>query len=1114
MPELKEEQKQAIFHDDGNILVSASAGSGKTFVMIERAIRLICEGKAKVREILAATFTEAAASEMKERLKKALSKKIAQGETRLAEQLSDIYTADICTLHAFCGRLIRTYFFVAGVSPDFKITDEDEASVLREEAMEKTFKEYYDAKEDWFLKLTDRYKSKRTDKSLKDIIFSLYDYCESEKDAEAFMRKSLDFYTESGFNRIKKEYADYFNKQIAPAERDLKFALDGFVSCECESGKTFAEGLLCDIAAIKEKGVYATKNYVKRNVPSALNKPKENVAKYKEKAVAARDALDTLAKRFSANLNDEESDFSALGALKENTCDLFKLTRRFGEIYAEKKREENALDFTDLERYALRVLDDEETRHAVKSRYKYVFVDEYQDVNGVQEEIISRVSDDNLFMVGDVKQSIYGFRGCRPEIFSNKMSKMTENGEKVVSLNCNFRSSDAVIKTVNEIFSYSMTKEYFGQDYKTSSMLVSGGLYGEDKDGRTELHLLLKQAEKREKEQPRIYDVLSEFQKEENENESDIAALVANVIRGELGKEYYDVKSERFKRVEYSDVVILARNKTGAYVEKLVSGLVARGIPVASEVKQNICDFPETATLIDALKLIDCFINDVPLVSVLKSAIGGFTEEDLAEIALYYADNCDDKRGGFYKAFEFYEKNAEGELNKRVKDFIAYFDEIRFLSDYFGAGGVLSRIVTDCKYEEYLLSEPDGEKKVKRVKRLLSLTRREGKKYTVAEFLKKAQNGGDSFTVSECGGENNVRVMTIHASKGLEFPVVIACGLERKTNSREESADVLSDRDYGFAVRYYDENRTFSETPLRGLVKEKLRENRMKEELRLFYVATTRAAYALHLTFEGKVDKRKDEFVGADKFLDYVPADIPVTEWNDGDFGLAEKTVNPRRILFGRTDDAAIAEMKKNFSYRYPYLEDCGLPLKTAVTAANRIYAEEIYEKSRSARGETDERKGITAHKIMELLDFSKAENFDEQIKTMINEGQIDEEQLSGVNLDRIKSAVLSEALGLVVGRTLYREKSFIAQVPAREIFDVKSDEPILIQGVIDLMAENEKDIIIIDYKYSAASPSVLERRYKKQLDLYSATAESLLGKKVVSKILVNLFSGETIEIS
>lgn len=1119
MSELKAEQREAIMHDEGNVLVSASAGSGKTFVMIERAIRLICEGKANVKEILAATFTEAAASEMKERLKKALTEKIAQGETRLAEQLSDVYTADICTLHSFCGRIIRTYFFAAGVAPDFKVIDVDEAETLRAEAMDETFKAFYDGKEQWFLTITDRYKRKRSDKSFKELVAKLYDYCESERDSEEFMQNTLDLYTYGGHAQVLADYKCYLVKRLNVASRELERILYEFRQTENEGGIALVETMLSDIEDIKAGDAYTAKRYENYLPKYSIKIAKEEDEALRAAALDVRTSLKKTLKMFCSNLTDEETDVKRLSELKEHTENLFRVVRAFGERYAAKKEGENALDFTDLERRALRVLKDKEAAQAIKKRYKYIFVDEYQDVNGVQEAIISEICDNNLFMVGDVKQSIYGFRGCRPEIFSGKMKNMRERGEKTILLNHNFRSSDAVINAVNDVFSYSMTEEFFGQNYKDSSALIAGGVYEGGGTGRAELHLLQKAKEEKEKEEPRVYDLSEEIYKSGDKRvKPDISALIANIIRGELTREYYNPKEKKNKRVGYSDIVILSRNKSGPYVENLVGGLVARGIPVASEVKQNICEYPETATLLNALKLIDRFTDDAALVSVLKSPIGGFTEEDLAGIALYYSDNYKGRRGGFLKAFNYFKENADSPLINRITAFSEYFEKMRFLSDYYGAGRILSRIISDCDYEEYLLSEPLGEKKIARVKRLLSLTENGGRQYTVSEFLKKAENGGDAFTVSECGGEDNVRIMTVHASKGLEFPVVIMCGLERGANTSDEIAEVLSDRDYGFAVKYYDdEKRTFSQTPLRGLIKEKLRENRMKEELRLFYVATTRAAYSLHLTFEGETDKRKAEFDGANSFLDYVPADMPVTVWTEDDLDSTEYTREPRKILLSRTDEKLIGDMKKRFAWTYPFEQDTKLPLKTAVTAAahyeNNLKAAEKVDVDRENHGATDEKKGVVAHRIMENLDFSRASEFDLQIKNMLNGGILTEEEASGISLERIRRAANSEVFKTLKDKRLFREKSFIAELPARSVFGYDSDERVLLQGVIDLLAVGEKDVVVIDYKYSLASDKLLVSRYKKQLDLYAEVAEELLGKKVSEKIIVNLFSGAVIAI-
>lgn len=1117
-PKLKKEQEEAVFHNEGNMLVSASAGSGKTFVMIERLIRLVSEKKASVNEILAVTFTEAAAAEMKEKLKKALTKRINEGESGLAEELTEVASSDVCTLHSFCAALLRRYFFAAEVSPDFKIADDDDAKELKNESADEIFRELYEKREEGFIELTARYRKKRSDKTLKENILSLLEFAEAEACPEEFLRNSVKNCEKEGFYATIKEYKRYLDRTAETAVKDAEDALYLFKNAGNERGVAFSSSLIEKAKkALFAESVYA---YAAAEVleQKAIfgTKLSEPELKAKELVVSARDSFYKAVLRAKKHLTDEETDErrSAETALHLNS--LIETAIKIRERYAQKKREENLLDFSDLEHFALKVLSDESVKEAVRAKYKYVFVDEYQDVNGVQEKILSEVSRDNLFMVGDVKQSIYGFRGCRPEIFAGKMTAMKERGEKTVVLNHNFRSAAGVINAVNEIFSYSMTKESSGVSYAEEAMLVSGGEFPEEEEGRSELHLLVTEKKRRtEKEEPRVYDIEKEALREEEKLPA-IASLITEIIRRELKREFYDMKEGRRRGISYSDIAVLTRNKSNSYVTGLVSGLIRHGVPVTSEVKENVCDYPEIAVLINALKLTDCFYSDVPLVSTMLSPIGGFNEEELAAISLLYSDEKGraGKKDGFASAFTYYSERGEEPLKSKVLSFAEYISKIRFLSDFLGAGRTLEKLIEDCGYENYLYASENGEEKVKRLHGFVSAATFGGKNYSVKEFLNKTETAEELFKVPSLGEENAVRVMTIHASKGLEFPVCIVCGLERRTNNEEEREEFLTDRTLGVATRYFDdEKRLVYETPLRGLFREKLYENRVKEELRLFYVAATRAQYSLHLTFEGKEDGRKEEFRGADRFLDYIPKSLPVTEWTEEDLAFTDVTAERRKVLIGKTDEALEEKMKKAFLYRYPFAAETELPLKSTVTEiAEKSFGTEIYSGKRVYLGETDDKKGVTAHRILELYDFNDSD-FIGQINEMEAAGLISEEAVRALDLERLSRAARCETLKNLAGYKLFREQPFTVNVPAEMIYDTKSEEPVLLQGVIDLLATKGGEAIIADYKYSEKSAPALKARYKKQLELYAYAAEKLLGVKVKKKILVNVYAGYETEV-
>ncbi len=1116
MPELKKEQAQAVFHDDGNILVSASAGSGKTFVMIERLIRLIVEGKAGVKEILAVTFTEMAASEMKEKLKSALVQKIYEmgGDKRLTRELQELPTADISTLHAFSARLVRSYFYAVGVAPDFKILDEAQSGALKFECVNKAFRELYESGEEWFKRIVSRHLDRRSDDELKKAVVRMSDRGRENADQDIYLNQAKAIYTESGFNQLLLDFKLELDKKLSRLLDTLSFALRAFSAEGKDKVVEFIKLLASDVEKVKgSSDVYVACGFddYKLDLPKGARFTGELNEIYQQ-VKGVRDEFKELMKNANNGLSDRQTDFNLILAQREHILGLYKIIKRYEQLYAQAKREENGLDFSDLEHFAIQALSDEQIRQEVKNKYKYIFVDEYQDTNGAQEAIISALANDNLFMVGDAKQSIYGFRGCRPEIFLSKLEDMTRKGEKTVLLNHNFRSSNAVIELVNKVFSYSMTKEYFGMSYKDTSMLQAGGVYGEGKDGRVELHLIkTPPRQAKEFEKPRVYDILDQINKPSSGDILPTPTLIASIIEQELKRDFYDPKEKKMRPVNYGDICVLTRNKDNKYVRDIVKTLVGYGIPVVSVVKENVCDHPEIRQLVDAVKLIDCFSQDIPLAGVLKSPVGNFTDEELAEIVVRFND--DKLSGGFYNAFMHYIEVAETPLRDRLLSFYEYFKDIRTIADFAGVYGALKRVVLDKNIEQNLFAEQFGKLKVKRLNRFLSASVVDGKPLSVKEFLDRVERFPQSFGLSDGAEENSVKVMTIHASKGLEFPVVIVCGLERNANDKEEREDIMFDQDLGFALKSYDdEQKTVRETPFRMALRFRMRDNRLKEELRLFYVALTRASYSLHLTFSGSKDGRSKVFAGAKKFLDYVPSDIELTEREADELAPSIKPVGVKTVLIGQADADAVSRMKKDFAYEYPFVDDTLLPLKNSVTNATHELTEDTPPVHVLFDGDSpDAERGNIAHKVMEYFDFNSEKKVYEQAQGLVEKDILTSEQLSKIDLERIDKALSSAVINSVKGKTLYREKDFIVSVDAGLVFDTKSKEQVLLQGIIDLLAVGEQSAIIIDYKYSSLSASSLKSRYAKQLELYAYALEKATGIKTDKKILVNLFSGETI---
>ncbi|MBO5714540.1 MAG: UvrD-helicase domain-containing protein [Clostridia bacterium] len=464
--ELKTEQRQAIYdHDGTDVIVSASAGSGKTFVMIERLIRLILAKKLSVNELLAVTFTEKAAGEMKEKLTSAIIKSINSGNKELKEELLDLNMADICTIDAFCSRLVKRYFYHLDISRDFEIISDYDAFRLKTEALKLTFDKYYATKLPEFLRVVDRFSKYRKDTELRDYIIKIYQIANIEADPNAWLDKTLFYYTEQGLEKLEDDYLKTIKSKIKVQIATAKLLKD----------KALGEGILpyadnMQLIIDEMTGLLSYKNIydfngieleLGGNIPSVDTT--EDLAEFKKVFQAERNKVKNNVKALIASIGTKTDERTRVLSTKDDYLVITMLVKDFANNYFNLKKEENKFDFADISRFALQLLKNEEVGKAVREKYKNIFIDEYQDVNGVQEEIFSHLAKDNEFMVGDVKQSIYGFRGCNPDLFDTKQ-KAFDVENKAIKLNYNFRSAPIILDRVNDIFDGIMLEDNFGID--------------------------------------------------------------------------------------------------------------------------------------------------------------------------------------------------------------------------------------------------------------------------------------------------------------------------------------------------------------------------------------------------------------------------------------------------------------------------------------------------------------------------------------------------------------------------------------------------------------------------------------------------------------------------
>lgn len=1107
-------EQRAAIEAEGEVLVSASAGSGKTYVMVEKLISLILQGKADVSSVLAVTFTNLAAAEMKERLRAALVASInevkdEQTRARLKLQLSEVSSSDISTVHSFCTNVIRRYFYETDTAGNFRVADEEESEKLLERAVSLTFDDLLEAQDAQFLRLCRVYAGGKGFSRLREELLKAYKKLVSRADYADFLRGIPQKYTRENFEALAAELFAPVQKsaqKLAEQCRDLGERVRPYA----EQGifASTADAFFKERVVLAERLLAAEDVFQAASVLSEYGKMISKPRCYAEKKGGGEEAAALNAetekikprvegiKQALEGLRPREEEYAAFVNAGETSAALGALLLAFDERYAQLKRRAGVLDFSDLEHKCLELLSIPRVREEVASRYTHVFIDEYQDVNPVQERILSLVSGENVFMVGDAKQSIYGFRGCSASFFTEKYERLRSAG-RALTLNGNFRSCSNVLDAVNALFSQSMTQASCSIDYKATSMMRAGT--PEQAGGEVYIEFV-PEREREEKAERDVYSVAAQLGTEQGDFSAE-GALVADLVAEELSRTRHDpVLGE--VRNEYGDIVVLTRSKQGQ-MQRIVRELVRRGIPVAAAAEVNICDYPEVKTMLSVLSYLDNGEQDIPLAAALKSPLGGLSDAELARIRL-----AAEGKESFCAACRRYAEGGD-ETAEKIRKFYEKTQRLRLEMNVRGAAETIERVLSLSGMELSLLATPCGAEKVRRLRRLVSACA----DLSVAGFLEKLKNAQNKIGFAESGGENAVRVMTMHASKGLEFPVVIVAGMNTPF-SGEDLKGILFDDEWGFASNAYDfESYISSETVLRAVVKARLRRKRAEDEMRILYVALTRAKSTLHLIFEREKAYDDDETKSAGSFADFIDLEKfshlvrPV-------FGSELVPPQARVLTAEKADGDACRALAEGYRRPYAYADSLSLPVKTSASALLRSRGSTEEEVPERQKGEfyaspQDAQTGTAYHAFLERADFS-APPRDEAARVC---ALLKEQGFAGVDEKKGTEILALPVFSQLEGYTLYRERAFLLTLPACELFSTTSRDEVLLQGVIDLMAVRGEECIIIDYKYSSHGAQRLLDDYLPQLKIYAAAAGRQAGVKRVRAYILNIALGFSVEV-
>lgn len=884
-----EEQELAINTRKCNLLVAAAAGSGKTAVLVERIIKMITEGEnpVDIDKLLVVTFTNAAASEMRERIGDAISKALEKDPSSevLQRQLALLNRASITTMHSFCLEVIKNNFHLIDLDPGFRIGDQTECELIKQDILADLFEDMYAKDDECFKDLVEAYGGSKSDDNLNSIILKFYNFIMSGPWPEAWLKDKVEEFNINSIEELEgKKWIEVLKESII---LDLNNAYSMLTQARdiAEMGgglEPYLVNIYPEIIQVEELKIALSEGIVKfynklMGVSFGRLKSVRKASVDDEKALEKTKSLRDESKKIIENLRDNVFETSLEEAVlgMKKMYPLMKclkdLVIEFSNRYRDKKREKDILDFNDLEHLCLEILIDKDEEGNIKpsqvalefkDKFEEVLVDEYQDSNTIQETIVGMVSrrdveNPNVFMVGDVKQSIYRFRQAKPELFLEKYNTYSKKQGKNIKIQLykNFRSRDEVIKGVNYIFKEIMSRVVGELEYTDEEALNLGASYSKTEDdnyvvgGKIELNILDKSTEVEE-------EVLIE---EEDLGTINLEArIVANRIKELLsnkdGKVFkvLDKGTGEYRPVTYKDIVILLR-ATKNWSEVFLDELGAEGIPVYADTGSGYFESIEIRTIMSLLKVIDNPMQDIPLIALLRSPIMSFSAEDLTNIRLV------DKDKYFYEniiSISKEEFDCEKELIEKCNIFLERLSVWRKKSIYTPIDEFIWYLYTDTAYYGYVGAMPNG---VLRQANLRILFQR-AKQYeqtsfkglfNFINFINKLRKSSGDMGSAKVLGENEdvVRIMSIHKSKGLEFPVVFVCGSGKQFNLMDLNNNILYHEELGFGPELVDLDKRVSYPTLpKEAIKQRIRLETLSEEVRILYVAFTRAKEKLIIT--------------------------------------------------------------------------------------------------------------------------------------------------------------------------------------------------------------------------------------------------------------------------
>ncbi len=1153
-------QEKAVTYPVNDILVTAAAGSGKTQVLTGRILNRITNENADISKMLVITFTNAAAAEMRSRISKKIAEAVSENpkSRHLRRQLAMVGSSDISTIHSFCLNVLKSYFYIPDIDPSFKIAENYDIKIMKAEALSEAMDYFYDTENEDFLSSVELLCGSKNDTAVGEMADKLWKFASSTPFPSEWLTDAKERYAD-----IRKNFYIYSNVLMNKAEIHLKSAKEAMGDCieyirsvpEYESKtETFLEdeeyfaSLLA--SPLTWDGIYDALDYsIKSSMRKFSKAEPEWKAPLKRLIDKAKNSFGKI-KEYITMPYDEALMHSE--SMAKAVSSIVEVTLKAMEIYDLKKAEKNVLDFNDLEHLTIKILTSRDSEgniipssaaNEIRDKYTDIFVDEYQDTNDVQETILKMISGEskgkpNLFMVGDMKQSIYKFRMTNPKkIFGEKSASFTEvenateNDKHIkIALSLNFRSRKEILDAVNSVFDRLMTEEAGEVAYVGTERFECGSnCYTEPLDTSACNFTVL--VAKNGTSSAEEHALQAQF----------VANKITELIKNET--KVYDKDTDSFRNVTYKDIALLLRapkNQAAVFEE----ALRFNGIPVYTDLDAAFFDCIEVQILLSLLRIIDNPLQDISLVCVLRSPIFHFDENLLASLALK-------KKKYLYEALKEAAYDKENP-DKKCLHFLIMLEKWRKEASLTTVSDFLAMLIEETHFTSYVSAMPGSETHLTNISLLQTMAKKSDESsykglFNFLQYVDKMSIGEDGLTADSVSTSlDAVRILSIHKSKGLEFPIVFLARTESNFSTKDYSSDLLLHKEFGIGINAFTEDRTKFKIPVNTAISEILKDECVSEELRVLYVALTRARERLEIVTSATLGKNDDHYVLPDKDIEITP-DYVLSCKNYTDWLLASSINNNAiklNIINNPSFDSEETEENKNtnsspkpltctddisstLEYIYPYEhlktvkskytvselksgvtpEDNSMPLSSHAYVPNLrtpvfLNSDKVF---------TSAQKGSIIHYVLQNINFN---NLD--IMSQISKMNLSDSERQAIDLNLLDSFLKSDlCTRLKSADKLYREEPFTFTKNLSELTGNPADNtPVLIQGIIDCYFIEDDSIILLDYKTDRnVSDEILKERYGIQLSIYAEALRNKYNMPVREKLIYSFSLNKVIHI-